>query len=146
MPLKKIGIWRMRFLDHFIDAISNVYYYGANNPLEPAFVIRYISAAMILHLTSSVENFGLYIKLKKLSKLVAWYQWPKYFICAESIVNLINEATRRLNMDKNVSFSEDDAKTTVTEKQHFLLRMTYKKLIQIVCRSPSSELHIILNP
>lgn len=146
MPGKQVGMSGSCYPDKLISSIPNIYYYAANNPSEATIAKRRSYAGTISYLTPPAENAGLYKGLKELSELVASYQGQKETGRAGSIVNSIIGLARQVNMDKDVSLPEDDAKDMTSDRRDRLVGLIYKKLIEIESRLLPSGLHTIGKP
>lgn len=146
MPGKQVGMSDTCYPDKLINSIPNIYYYAANNPSEATIAKRRSYAGTISYLTPPADNAGLYKGLKELSELVASYQGQKETGRAGGIVNSIVELARQVNMDKDVTLPEEDAKTMTGEQRDLLVGKIYKKLIEIESRLLPSGLHTIGKP
>lgn len=146
MPGKQVGMSGGCYPDKLISSIPNVYYYAANNPSEATIAKRRSYAGTISYLTPPAENAGLYKGLKELSELVASYQGQKDTGRAGGIVNSIVELARQVNMDKDVTLPEEDAKDMSESERDLLVGKIYKKLIEIESRLLPSGLHTIGEP
>ncbi|PXF43309.1 Magnesium-chelatase subunit ChlH, chloroplastic [Gracilariopsis chorda] len=146
MPGKQVGMSDLCYPDKLISSTPNIYYYAANNPSEATIAKRRSYAGTISYLTPPAENAGLYKGLKELSELVASYQGQKDTGRAGGIVNSIVELARQVNLDKDVAFPEEDAKTLSESQRDLLVGKVYKKLIEVESRLLPSGLHTIGEP
>jgi magnesium chelatase subunit H len=146
MPGKQIGMSDECFPDSLIGTIPNLYYYAANNPSEATIAKRRSYAETISYLTPPAENAGLYKGLKELSDLIASYQTLKDTGRGESITNTIMDKCRLVNLDKDITLPDTDAKDMTAEERDTLVGKVYIKLMEIESRLLPCGLHVIGKP
>jgi magnesium chelatase subunit H len=146
MPGKQIGMSNDCYPDSLIGMIPNLYYYAANNPSEATIAKRRSYAATISYLTPPAENAGLYKGLKELSELIASYQTLKDTGRSVPIVNAIVEKCRIVNLDKDVTLPETDAKDWTDQERDDLVGKVYIRLMEIESRLLPCGLHVIGKP
>ncbi len=146
MPGKQIGMSGECYPDNLIGATPNIYYYAANNPSEATIAKRRSYAETISYLTPPAENAGLYKGLKELSELIASYQTLKDSGRGVPIVNTIMDKCRIVNLDKDITLPEQDAKDLTGEERDNVVGMVYIKLMEIESRLLPCGLHVIGKP
>ncbi|MBV8886159.1 MAG: magnesium chelatase subunit H, partial [Chroococcidiopsidaceae cyanobacterium CP_BM_RX_35] len=146
MPGKQMGMSGECYPDNLIGAIPNIYYYAANNPSEATIAKRRSYAETISYLTPPAENAGLYKGLKELSELIASYQTLKDSGRGIPIVNTIMDKCRMVNLDKDISLPEQDAKDLTGNERDTIVGMVYRKLMEIESRLLPCGLHVIGKP
>jgi len=146
MPGKQIGMSGDCYPDNLIGTIPNLYYYAANNPSEATIAKRRSYAETISYLTPPAENAGLYKGLKELSELIASYQTLKDTGRGIPIVNTIMDKCRMVNLDKDITLPEQDAKDMTAEERDTVVGMVYRKLMEIESRLLPCGLHVIGKP
>jgi len=146
MPGKQIGMSGECYPDNLIGTIPNLYYYAANNPSEATIAKRRSYAETISYLTPPAENAGLYKGLKELSELIASYQTLKDTGRGIPIVNTIMDKCRMVNLDKDITLPEQDAKDMTAEERDTVVGMVYRKLMEIESRLLPCGLHVIGKP
>jgi len=146
MPGKQMGMSGDCYPDNLIGMIPNLYYYAANNPSEATIAKRRSYAETISYLTPPAENAGLYKGLKELSDLIASYQTLKDTGRGISIVNTIMDKCRLVNLDKDITLPEKDAKDMMAEERDTVVGTVYRKLMEIESRLLPCGLHVIGKP
>ncbi|MBD1836358.1 magnesium chelatase subunit H [Cyanobacteria bacterium FACHB-472] len=146
MPGKQMGMSGDCYPDNLIGSIPNLYYYAANNPSEATIAKRRSYAETISYLTPPAENAGLYKGLKELSELIASYQTLKDTGRGVQIVNTIVDKCRLVNLDKDISLPEKDAKDMTAEERDTLIGLVYRRLMEIESRLLPCGLHIVGKP
>ncbi len=146
MPGKQMGMSGDCYPDNLIGAIPNLYYYAANNPSEATIAKRRSYAETISYLTPPAENAGLYKGLKELNELIASYQTLKDTGRGVSIVNSIMDQCRIVNLDKDITLPDTDAKDMSSEERDHIVGMVYRNLMEIESRLLPCGLHVIGKP
>ena len=146
MPGKQMGMSGDCYPDNLIGSIPNLYYYAANNPSEATIAKRRSYAETISYLTPPAENAGLYKGLKELSELIASYQTLKGSGRGVPIVNTIMDKCRLVNLDKDITLPETDAKDMSAEERDNIVGMVYRRLMEIESRLLPCGLHVIGKP
>ncbi|MBW4664408.1 MAG: magnesium chelatase subunit H [Chroococcus sp. CMT-3BRIN-NPC107] len=146
MPGKQMGMSGECYPDNLIGSIPNLYYYAANNPSEATIAKRRSYAETISYLTPPAENAGLYKGLKELSELIASYQTLKGSGRGIPIVNTIMDKCRLVNLDKDITLPETDAKDMTAEERDNIVGMVYRRLMEIESRLLPCGLHVIGKP
>ncbi|MBW4576649.1 MAG: magnesium chelatase subunit H [Aphanothece sp. CMT-3BRIN-NPC111] len=146
MPGKQMGMSGECYPDNLIGSIPNLYYYAANNPSEATIAKRRSYAATISYLTPAAENAGLYKGLKELSELIGSYQTLKETGRGVPIVNTIMDKCRLVNLDKDITLPEIDAKDMAAEERDNLVGSVYRRLMEIESRLLPCGLHVIGKP
>ncbi len=146
MPGKQMGMSGDCYPDNLIGSIPNLYYYAANNPSEATIAKRRSYAETISYLTPPAENAGLYKGLKELSELIASYQTLKGSGRGIPIVNTIMDKCRLVNLDKDITLPETDAKDMSAEERDNIVGMVYRRLMEIESRLLPCGLHVIGKP
>ncbi|MBD1926272.1 magnesium chelatase subunit H [Trichocoleus sp. FACHB-90] len=146
MPGKQMGMSGDCYPDNLIGSIPNLYYYAANNPSEATIAKRRSYAETISYLTPPAENAGLYKGLKELSELIASYQTLKDTGRGVQIVNTIVDKCRLVNLDKDISLPEKDAKEMTAEERDTLIGLVYRRLMEIESRLLPCGLHVVGKP
>ncbi len=146
MPGKQMGMSGDCYPDNLIGSIPNLYYYAANNPSEATIAKRRGYAETISYLTPPAENAGLYKGLKELSELIASYQTLKDSGRGIPIVNTIMDKCRIVNLDKDITLPETDAKDMSAEERDNIVGMVYRRLMEIESRLLPCGLHVIGKP
>jgi len=146
MPGKQMGMSVECYPDSLIGKIPNLYYYAANNPSEATIAKRRSYAETISYLTPPAENAGLYKGLKELSELIASYQTLKDTGRGVSIVNTIVDKCRLVNLDKDIDFSDKDARDLTSEERDNIVGSVYRRLMEIESRLLPCGLHVIGKP
>ena len=146
MPGKQMGMSGDCYPDNLIGSIPNLYYYAANNPSEATIAKRRSYAETISYLTPPAENAGLYKGLKELSELIASYQTLKDTGRGVQIVNTIVDKCRLVNLDKDISLPEKDAKDMTAEERDTLIGLVYRRLMEIESRLLPCGLHVVGKP
>ncbi|MCL1464089.1 magnesium chelatase subunit H [Argonema galeatum] len=146
MPGKQMGMSGDCYPDSLIGKIPNLYYYAANNPSEATIAKRRSYAETISYLTPPAENAGLYKGLKELSELIASYQTLKDTGRGVSIVNTIVDKCRLVNLDKDIDFSDKDARDLTSEERDNIVGSVYRRLMEIESRLLPCGLHVIGKP
>jgi magnesium chelatase subunit H len=146
MPGKQMGMSGECYPDNLIGSIPNLYYYAANNPSEATIAKRRSYAETISYLTPPAENAGLYKGLKELSDLIASYQTLKDTGRGVAIVNTIMNKSRMVNLDKDITLPEKDAKDMNADERDNVVGMVYRKLMEIESRLLPCGLHVIGKP
>ncbi|MCL1469402.1 magnesium chelatase subunit H [Argonema antarcticum] len=146
MPGKQMGMSVECYPDSLIGKIPNLYYYAANNPSEATIAKRRSYAETISYLTPPAENAGLYKGLKELSELIASYQTLKDTGRGVSIVNTIVDKCRLVNLDKDIDFSDKDARDLTAEERDNIVGSVYRRLMEIESRLLPCGLHVIGKP
>lgn len=146
MPGKQMGMSGDCYPDNLIGTIPNLYYYAANNPSEATIAKRRSYAETISYLTPPAENAGLYKGLKELSELIASYQTLKGSGRGIPIVNTIMDKCRLVNLDKDITLPETDAKDMSAEERDNIVGMVYRRLMEIESRLLPCGLHVIGKP
>ncbi|BAW96043.1 magnesium protoporphyrin IX chelatase, subunit H [[Synechococcus] sp. NIES-970] len=146
MPGKQMGMSGDCYPDNLIGNIPNIYYYAANNPSEATIAKRRSYANTISYLTPPAENAGLYKGLKELSELIASYQTLKDGGRGVQIVNTIMDQARICNLDKDITFPEQDAGTLTQDERDNIVGLVYRKLMEIESRLLPCGLHVIGKP
>lgn len=146
MPGKQMGMSGECYPDNLIGSIPNVYYYAANNPSEATIAKRRSYAETISYLTPPAENAGLYKGLQELNELVGSYQNLKDSGRGIQIVDAIMDKCRLVNLDKDITLPDTDAKTMTAEQRDNLVGLVYKQLMEISSRLLPCGLHVIGKP
>ena len=146
MPGKQMGMSGDCYPDNLIGSIPNLYYYAANNPSEATIAKRRSYAETISYLTPPAENAGLYKGLKELNELIASYQTLKDTGRGVSIVNSIMDQCRIVNLDKDITLPDTDAKDMSSEERDHIVGMVYRNLMEIESRLLPCGLHVIGKP
>jgi len=146
MPGKQMGMSGDCYPDNLIGSIPNIYYYAANNPSEATIAKRRSYAETISYLTPPAENAGLYKGLKELSELIGSYQTLKDTGRGIPIVNTIMDKCRLVNLDKDITLPEKDAKDMSAEERDNLVGLVYRRLMEIESRLLPCGLHVIGKP
>jgi magnesium chelatase subunit H len=146
MPGKQMGMSGDCYPDSLIGTIPNMYYYAANNPSEATIAKRRSYAETISYLTPPAENAGLYKGLKELGELIGSYQTLKDGARGIQIVNTIVDKARLVNLDKDISLPDRDAKDMSAEERDTIVGLVYKQLMEIESRLLPCGLHVIGKP
>ncbi|MEB3159496.1 MAG: magnesium chelatase subunit H, partial [Synechococcus sp.] len=146
MPGKQMGMSETCYPDSLIGALTNLYYYSANNPSEATIAKRRGYASTISYLTPPAENAGLYKGLKELGELVGSYQQLRESGRGIQIVNAIVETARQCNLDKDVELPEDDAASLDQDGRDGVVGAVYRQLMEIESRLLPCGLHTIGKP
>lgn len=146
MPGKQMGMSGDCYPDSLIGTIPNMYYYAANNPSEATIAKRRSYAETISYLTPPAENAGLYKGLKELGELIGSYQTLKDGARGIQIVNTIVDKARLVNLDKDISLPDKDAKDMNAEERDTIVGLVYKQLMEIESRLLPCGLHVIGKP
>jgi magnesium chelatase subunit H len=146
MPGKQMGMSGECYPDSLIGTIPNMYYYAANNPSEATIAKRRSYAETISYLTPPAENAGLYKGLQELGELIGSYQTLKDGARGIQIVNTIVDKAKLVNLDKDISLPDKDAKDMSTEERDTIVGLVYKQLMEIESRLLPCGLHVIGKP
>ena len=146
MPGKQMGMSNDCYPDSLIGKTPNLYYYAANNPSEATIAKRRSYAETISYLTPPAENAGLYKGLQELSELIGSYQTLKDTGRGIQIVNTIMDKCRLVNLDKDITLPETDAKDMTSEERDNLVGLVYRRLMEIESRLLPCGLHVIGKP
>ncbi len=146
MPGKQMGMSADCYPDNLIGNIPNLYYYAANNPSEATIAKRRSYANTISYLTPPAENAGLYKGLKELGDLIASYQTLKDGGRGVAIANSVMDQCRIVNLDKDITLPEVDARELTQEERDNLIGKVYIKLMEIESRLLPCGLHVIGKP
>ncbi|MBD1899296.1 magnesium chelatase subunit H [Trichocoleus sp. DQ-A3] len=146
MPGKQMGMSNECYPDNLIGNIPNLYYYAANNPSEATIAKRRSYAETISYLTPPAENAGLYKGLQELSELIGSYQTLKDTGRGIQIVNTIVDKSRMVNLDKDITLPEKDAKEMTSEERDTLVGLVYRRLMEIESRLLPCGLHVVGKP
>ncbi|AFZ37880.1 cobaltochelatase CobN subunit [Stanieria cyanosphaera PCC 7437] len=146
MPGKQMGMSGECYPDSLIGSTPNIYYYAANNPSEATIAKRRSYAETISYLTPPAENAGLYKGLQELSELIGSYQTLKDGGRGIQIVDTIIDKCRIVNLDKDITLPETDAKEMTQEQRDTIVGLVYKKLMEIESRLLPCGLHVIGKP
>jgi magnesium chelatase subunit H len=84
--------------------------------------------------------------LKELSELIASYQTLKDTGRGVQIVNTIVDKCRLVNLDKDISLPEKDAKDMTAEERDTLIGLVYRRLMEIESRLLPCGLHVVGKP